>query len=216
MNILPDLMDLAVPIGNVKALPGNPRKGDVEAVARSLQQFGQRKPIVARRMKRSKDGHPTGEVIAGNHTLQAAMSLGWEQVAVTWTDDDAKTAKAYALADNKTHDMGTYDDALLGEMLADLQGADDLLTATGYDADEIAVLLAALPSVDDDLSPDPEPSGPNGMGNPVISYQIVFDTEEQQQKWYGYMRWLRAQYPDLSTNAERIIAHVGGVADEPA
>jgi hypothetical protein len=200
----------------VKGLPGNPRKGDVEAVARSLAQFGQRKPIVARRMKRSKDGHPTGEVIAGNHTLQAALTLGWEQIAVTWTDDDAKTAKAYALADNKTHDIGGYDDALLGEMLADLQGADDLLAATGYDEDEIASLLAALPSVDDDPADDPTPEGPTGMGNPVIAYQIVFDTEAQQQAWYGFMRWLRAQYPDLATNAERIVAYLQGVVDEPA
>lgn len=210
MNILPDLMDMAVPIGNVKPLPGNPRRGDVAAVARSLEQFGQRKPIVARRMKREKDGHPTGEVIAGNHTLQAAISLGWEQIAVTWTDDDAKTAKAYALADNKTHDIGAYDDALLGEMLADLQGADDLLAATGYGEDEIAALIATLPAVDE---PDPEPQGPTGLGNPVIAYQIVFDTEAQQQTWYGYMRWLRAKFPDATTNAERIVQHITEVVE---
>ena len=48
-GIISDLINLATPIELFKALPGNPRKGNVEAVVKSYEKFGQRKPIVARR-----------------------------------------------------------------------------------------------------------------------------------------------------------------------
>ena len=65
--IAPDLQSLAQPIDTLHLLDGNPRRGNVDAVARSYERFGQRKPIVARR---------DGTVIAGNHQLLAARSLG--------------------------------------------------------------------------------------------------------------------------------------------
>lgn len=90
-----DLVPLAVPLDILESLPGNPRRGDVAAVVRSYAEFGQRKPIVARR----RGG---GVVIAGNHQLAAARELGWDEIAVVWVDDDEVRAKAFALADNRT------------------------------------------------------------------------------------------------------------------
>lgn len=155
--IAPDLATLAVAVDSLALLPGNPRRGDVGAVARSLAQFGQRKPIVARR---------DGTVIAGNHTLQAAQQLGWPEVAVVWVDDDDATASAFALADNRTAELGGYDDQALADLIAEVQAADaDLLAATGWsDADLEALLedIAAtgpLPTIDDpDAVPDSAPA----------------------------------------------------------
>ena len=93
------------------------------AVARSYATFGQRKPIVARREGKG------GVVIAGNHQLEAARELGWEKIAVVWVDDDDITAKALALADNRTADLGTYDDRDLPAMLQAVQDADAALFA---------------------------------------------------------------------------------------
>ena len=131
-NIASDLLGLAVPVGNLKPLPDNPRKGDVDAVAASYKQFGQLKPIVVRKSKQTKDGFPTGTVLAGNHQLLAAIQLGWSTIAVVWTDTDAKTAKAFALADNRTHDLGTYNKGLLVDLLKELEGDKALFEATGY------------------------------------------------------------------------------------
>lgn len=142
-NIAPDLANLAVPIANLTPLEKNPRKGDVQAVVASYRQFGQRKPIVARRSKTDRDGFPTGTVIAGNHQLAAAKELGWPTIAVVWTDDDAKTAKAFALADNRTHDLGSYDKTILTELLTELQSDTALFAATGYDDQDLKVLIAA-------------------------------------------------------------------------
>jgi DNA modification methylase len=134
--IVDDLAALAAPIDKLDLLPGNPRRGDVDAVAKSLAAFGQRKPIVARR---------DGTVIAGNHTLQAARQLGWPEIAVVWVDDDDTTAKAFALADNRTAELGTYDDQLLADLISEVQSANpDLLTASGWGADGVADLLERL------------------------------------------------------------------------
>lgn len=123
------------PIDTLDLLPGNPRRGDVNAIAASLQTFGQRKPIVCRRADRT--------VIAGNHTLQAARQLGWGEIAVVWVDDDDTTAKAYALADNRTAELGSYDDRLLADLLVEIREADErILGATGWTHEALDLLLA--------------------------------------------------------------------------
>lgn len=163
-NIAADLHKLSVPVGNLKPLSDNPRKGDVDAVAASYKQFGQLKPIVARRNKAVKDGHPTGMVIAGNHQLLAAIKLGWETIAVVWTDIDLKTAKAFALADNRTHDLGSYDKTLLLDLLKDLGSDRDLFNATGYTDKDLKILLAATGGnipVDGLTDPDHVPDMPD-------------------------------------------------------
>lgn len=142
-HIAPDLKALEVPVLNLTLLDKNPRKGNVDAVKNSYVAFGQLKPIVARRLKPTRGGFPTGVVIAGNHQLKAAIELGWPTIAVVWTDADAKTAKAFALADNRTHDLGSYDKAMLVELLQELEDDSALLAATGYDDKAIKMLIAA-------------------------------------------------------------------------
>lgn len=193
-NILEGLRPLLVPIGDLKPLPGNPRKGDVDAVARSYQTFGQRKPIVAKR---------DGTVIAGNHQLAAALQLGWSHIAVVYADDDDATAKAYALADNRVGDLGTYDDDALAVLIRDLEGEDTLIAATGYGEDDVARLLARL---DEPVAP----TGSKGLGEPVVSYTIIFDDDGQQTRWYEYVRWLRTNM-EGATVAERLDRHLTAV-----
>jgi site-specific DNA-methyltransferase (adenine-specific) len=133
--IVEQLQGLAHPLKKLKLLPGNPRKGDVEAVKRSYERFGQRKPIVAR---------PDGTVIAGNHQFLAAKALGWDEMAVVFVDDDDQTAKAFALADNRTSDLGTYDSEALAELLADVAIDPELLMATGYTQADLDALLGEI------------------------------------------------------------------------
>lgn len=131
--IQPQLQDMAVPVEKLHTMPGNPRRGDVDAVARSYSEFGQRKPIVALR---------DGTVIDGNHQLMAAKQLGWKEIAVVYVDDDDLRAKAYALAANRTSDLGHYDDIDLAAMLKDVAADSDLLAATGYEHIDLDALLS--------------------------------------------------------------------------
>lgn len=148
-NIAADLLPLAQPIDTLHEMPGNPRRGDIEAVARSYERFGQRKPIVARR---------DGTVIAGNHQLKAARRLGWDRIAVIYTDDDEQTAKAYALADNRTSELGEIDPTALADMISSV---DDLalLADAGYNETDLAALLDNVASVTElpDAVDEPEP-----------------------------------------------------------
>lgn len=133
--IIDALQSLAVPLSDLKPMPGNPRRGDVAAVKRSYERFGQRKPIVAKR---------DGTVIAGNHQLMAAQQLKWPEIAVVYVDDDDMTAKAFALADNRIGDLGTYDEQSLAEMLVSVSSDIDLLLSTGYSEGDVTDLLAGL------------------------------------------------------------------------
>ena len=140
-QIADDLTTLAYPVEKLKHLDGNPRKGNVEAVKKSYEKFGQRKPIVA-----TKDG----EVISGNHQLAAARELGWNKIAVVFTDDDELTAKAFALADNRTADLGTYDDDLLADMLGSVSSDLELLEATSFDEKDLIALVKKQEVIEDD------------------------------------------------------------------
>lgn len=65
-----------IAINRVKHYPLNPRRGDVNAIADSLQHHGQYRPIVVQKS--------TNFVLAGNHTLKAARKLGWTRIAATF------------------------------------------------------------------------------------------------------------------------------------
>jgi ParB-like chromosome segregation protein Spo0J len=158
--IAPDLAALATPIADLKPLPGNPRKGNVDAVARSLARFGQRKPIVCR---------PDGTIIAGNHTWQAARKLGWDEIAVVRVADDDEEAFAFALADNRTAELGGYDTDALAAMLAEVAHDADLLASTGYTPEDVAALYG------DEPDPPPEPEGEVY----VTRYEIVVECRDE-------------------------------------
>lgn len=132
--IAPLLRSLAIPLDSVELHPRNPRVGDVIAIAASLARFGQQKPIVVQAS--------TGYVVAGNHLVRAAQSLGWTEIAANVVEMDDATATGFMLVDNRTSDLGGYDDELLAAILAEAAAADNL-AGTGYDADDVAGLIAA-------------------------------------------------------------------------
>ena len=145
-KIAKELEPLAYPVDKLKHLDGNPRKGNVEAVAKSYDMFGQRKPIVA-----TKDG----TVISGNHQLEAVKQLGWDKIAVLFTDDDELKAKAFALADNRVSDLGTYDKDFLSEMISSVSSNLEMLEATSFTETDLEKLIN--PKVKEDyagVSPD--------------------------------------------------------------
>lgn len=132
-HIAKDLWGLAVPIESVHVDPNNARTGHaVGRIAASLEEFGQRKPIVANRAE-------GGKVEAGNGTLAAALKLGWKKVAVVWVEDDAAAAAAFGIADNR---VGEFSDWSLDELMDGLDVAGDLFT--GFEAFEVEELVGDL------------------------------------------------------------------------
>lgn len=133
-NIVPDLLPLAQPIKNLSPATHNPRLGDVDAIRRSYERFGQRKPIVANRK--------TKEVIAGNHQLMAAQELGWDKIAVVFVDDDEATATAYGVADNRIGQLGEWNVEELVNALGAIEALD--MAAVGFSEAEYEDYVALL------------------------------------------------------------------------
>ena len=169
--------------------PKNARKHsetNIKAIAASLKEFGQQKPIVI------TEGNM---VIAGNGTLEAAKNLGWAdiQVSTVPNDWDEETLKAFALADNRTAELAQWDASELVTQLESLVDFD--MSRFGFEDFE-------APEYEPNTSTGEEPS--RGLGTPIISFEIVFDNNEQQEQWFKFLKAARILYPDAETNAERI------------
>lgn len=165
--IHPSIEHLAVPVKTLVPLENNPRKGDLGAIVASYRQFGQVKPIV---VKTNGDG--TSTVIAGNHQLQAAKQLGWTEIAVVELDADDTEAVAFALADNRTAELGFTDNSLVLEMIREIDEYGEysqLLADLQWDEFEIA----AITEWTDKNDPDEEEE--RGYVAPVLIEQTKLD-----------------------------------------
>jgi hypothetical protein len=186
----------------------NARRGDLDAIESSLLINGQYKPIVAN--IGTHTGRPL-EVLAGNHTLMAYRNLAernpfdatWRKIKVRWVDIDEDRCTRIVIADNGTFDAGEgYDDSIVWELVQQV-GPE----GTGYDDADMDRLEAAM---NREPEPLPKPSLPGDKGiDPIISSTITFADTEQQEVWFGFVRWLADQYPDEDlTIADRICAHL--------
>ena len=135
---LPSLTVEEVAIDLLRPDPANPRRigeDELDALERSLRQFGFVQPVLARR--------EDATVIGGHQRLVAARRLGLTTVPVTWLDISVEQARLLGLALNKI--SGSWDDALLARLLADLQATPDLdLSLSGFGDDEVKELLRSL------------------------------------------------------------------------
>ena len=112
--------------------PGNPRLNDagVDAVARSIQEFGFRQPIVV---------DEQGVIVVGHTRHKAALKLGLETVPVHVAIGLTQAQlRAYRIADNQTATLSEWDDGKLVMELLELSKMDYNLDLTGFSADEIA------------------------------------------------------------------------------
>lgn len=171
-----------VKISRLKRHPENPRKGNVDVVAESLQAHGQYKPIIVNTLAPLAD-----TIVAGHHTMEAAEQLGWEEISVLWVAVDEDEHKRIMLVDNRASDLGSYENEDLLHLLESLPD----LTGTGYDEEALDKLILAV-------TPDhSEDDGAEHLsGGSVSSYTLVFDNEGQLNDWNAFLRWLRKMDDD--------------------
>jgi len=156
-NINPALTDLVRPIASLIADPRNARQHseqNIDAIVDSYREHGQQKPIVV---------DDEGVVIAGNGQLAAAMVLGWEHIAAIPFSGTREVA--YAIADNRTAEMATWNAPALHDLVKDFH-IDDLI-GTGFTPKAIVDVLASVPNADMNFLHDDE-----------------FDPMDLQQKTY--------------------------------
>lgn len=146
--ITESLRPLAVPIDSLHEDSANARTGhDLDRIAGSLAQYGQRKPVIANRLQ-------GGKIEAGNGTwLAAKHKLGWSHIAVVFVDDDPATAAAYGIADNRVAEFSRWDEEVLREISST---TGDLFT--GFEPAELDDLLGVSAETEPTLEdPGAEP-----------------------------------------------------------
>jgi ParB-like chromosome segregation protein Spo0J len=137
-RIHPEIAHLAVPISSLRMYEGNPRRGNLAVIAESLTENGQYKPLVVN--KGTLTGRPD-EILAGNNTYLAAVSLEWESLAVTYIDVDDERARKVLLVDNKANDASGYDHEQLAAILAEI--GQQNLVGTGFSIAETEKIIEA-------------------------------------------------------------------------
>jgi ParB-like chromosome segregation protein Spo0J len=130
-------------VDDLKEYPNNARRGNVSVLVESLKVNGQYRPIVVQQS--------TNYVLAGNHLLRAAKQLGWDEIDAVILDVDDEQALKIVLVDNRSNDLGEYNDDLLTGLLKELED----FSGTGYTEADIEE-LEKLGGVEQEERPDIE------------------------------------------------------------
>ena len=120
-----------ISIADLKPYKNNPRKNDsaVEAVTKSIEQFGFKVPLVI---------DSKNVIVAGHTRYKAAKLLKLEKVPCIVADDlTPEQIKAFRLADNKTAEFAEWDFEKLGFELVELKKFDFDMAEFNFDLSNI-------------------------------------------------------------------------------
>lgn len=192
-----------IPISDLKPFPHNPTTHSDDQIAvlvASIQEYGFRGSITV---------DDTHTILAGHGRVEAAKLCGLDKLPCMIADGlTAAQKQAYVIADNKIAQMAGLDVGILEMAIDNLIDDNFDIDLTGYKEWEIAQLL------EDAKGGSGEGGGDegNGSGGPVVSITLVFDNEQQKEKWYAFLRILKQQYPDALTAAQRLVEHIESLA----
>lgn len=189
----------------------NPNKGTERGrgmVEKSLERYGAGRSIVV---------DADGVAIAGNHVLEAASEMG---MPIQVVETDGRTLVVVQRTDlrigeDKRAVELAYADNRVAEINLDLEPvrfADDLAAGIDlsdfYSAAETEKILQSIGAALTDLSGSEATGGGGGRkeSQPIVQYNLVFDSEEQQTRWYGFLRALKVLHPGHETTAGRLDA----------
>ncbi|MER0443044.1 DNA methyltransferase [Streptomyces sp. Edi4] len=138
-----------IPFNQLDRFPGNPRRGDVDAIRGSLRRHGQYRSLVVRAVDDDRF-----VILAGNHTSDALRAEGYDLARCEVIECDDDQARRINLADNRLAELGSYDNEALADLLSYLDGD---LEGTGYSADDVADILGT------DSEPEPPLTEPDDI-----------------------------------------------------
>ncbi|MFO8012589.1 MAG: DNA modification methylase [Phycisphaerae bacterium] len=143
-------------IDDIRPYERNPRINDqaVDAVARSLEEFGFRQPIVV---------DAEGVIVCGHTRWKAAKKLGLAKVPVHVAEDlTPEQIRAYRIADNQTGTLAEWDFEILPIELAELREGGFDMDLLAFDDEELARLITEGAGVKEgETDPDDVPEPPD-------------------------------------------------------
>ena len=142
------------PLSRIKPYDRNPRRNDaaVDAIAASISKYGFRQPLVVDR---------DGVIVVGHARFKAAVKLGMQSVPVHVAAElTPEQTRALRIADNKSADIATWDDALLAGELSALESLSIDASDLGFTDEELTQIFAPAPT-DSEVDPDDVPAPPD-------------------------------------------------------
>lgn len=125
-------------------------------------------------------------VYAGNQRLRALRELGYTEVPVVLTQVSIEVERRRNIIHNRSN--GRYNVDQLANMM-EIEELKDI----GFTDFELGIMPDAEPEEDSE-------SDDGG----VIQYNIIFNSDEEQQKFYAFLRGLKKRYPDIETHSGRL------------
>lgn len=180
-------------LADIRPYDRNPRiipQAAVDAVARSIQAFGFRQPIVV-------DGN--GVILAGHTRYKAAQQLGMTAVPVVWqTDITDIQARGYRIADNKVAELSAWDRDALDAEVRDLAELGDIdISAIGLADWELERILHES---DPGERPEEETPPPSySQASPAASSDAVQTAPMPASGSANREMLLRIVFPDQET-----------------
>jgi ParB-like chromosome segregation protein Spo0J len=134
--------------------PRNPKRHDIAGVAASMNRFGYTMPVALdAKSKTVVAGHGRLEVLAKIRTagqppprrVKIDERGEWLVPVVSGLSfETTEEAEAYLLADNRHTESGGYDDAMLAEMLSDVQSRINGLDGLGWSEEQARDIIASI------------------------------------------------------------------------
>ena len=204
----------------------NPRHNQetVKTLKISIQEFGFQIPILI----------DTKNVIVAGHTRwKAAQELGMETLPViVATNLTPVQIKAFRIMDNKVSEQSEWDYKKLLKEIDDLESLNCDMDIVGFDLLDIEKIRLDFSDLEEaptnsptklansgepkefdpekrdeleektEIAPEPEKS------NAVIQYNIIFNDDDEQKIWFGFLRNLKTKYEDVPTISERLVKYI--------
>lgn len=148
----------------VKPDPQNARihsKQQLRAIERSIRKHGFINPILLTR---------DNQIVAGHARHAASLRAGLTKIPVIRVGFSGADAKAYGIWDNRSTDLSSFDNRLLGLVFSDLISLEVDIEDTGFSVGEADLLIEAVGECPTDIADeqlDPVASHPNSRAGEV-------------------------------------------------
>lgn len=173
----PELVD----VNTLSFDPSNARlhgNKNLDSIKGSLVKFGQQTPIVI---------DEKGVVLKGNGTLAAAKSLSWQKVWAIRASLDNVQKAAYAIADNRSSELATWDNDVLAKTILSIRDDFDM-GDIGFDDWDMKKILG-----EDDASERKRSNkSKNRSDSSIKTVQLSF-TEETAEEFQELIEYFQTE-----------------------
>lgn len=189
---LPRRYEPSVPLDSLNEFPGNPKDHDIGAIMESMQQNGIYKGLYAM-------DNDQRYILAGHGTKEALIHLGVTEIDVVWVSGlTMKAARRIIVADNRTSELGGWNEPALYAMMGDIM-REDGAAGSGYDDDDIERMRKMLeadkqqqPEPEVDLTPPEKPKSKRGKIYELGRHRVMCGDATDPKDWAKLLKGERA------------------------